>query len=170
MESGRRVQVRDVRTGDVYDVHERTASRELRPGQLICTRVAPAPETYEFFGGIEPVALHERDQLINVLDSDPDPVDLVDFLSHRFAPPTLVNTEGDLLMLCEATVRVNADIEPLLDNAYDRVEEDTPAWLDHVMTHGNSHISAYNLLRNSGLKSTARGKCYTPLGVHPWEK
>ena len=142
VESGRRVQVRDVRTGDVYDVHERTASRELRPGQLICTRVAPAPETYEFFGGIEPVALHERDQLINVLDSDPDPVDLVEFLSRRFAPPTMVNTEGDLLTLCEATVRVNADIEPLLDNAYDRVEEDTPAWLDHVMTHGNSHISA----------------------------
>lgn len=142
VESGQRVQVRDVRTGDVYDVHERTASRQLRPGQLICTRVTPTSETYEFFGGIEPVTLHERDQLIGLLDADPDPVDLVDFLSRRFAPPTMVNTEGDLLMLCEATARVNADIGDLLDTTFDRVDEDTPTWFEHVMTHGNNHISA----------------------------
>jgi hypothetical protein len=41
----------------------------------------------QFFGGVEPVALHERDPLIDLLDSEPDPVELVAQLSRRFAPP-----------------------------------------------------------------------------------
>ncbi|MBX7435444.1 SEC-C domain-containing protein [Mycobacterium sp. Y57] len=139
---GRQVRVRDVRTGDVYDVQERTASRSLQPGQLICTRVTPTPEAYEFFGGIDPVALHERDLLIDLLDSEPDPVDLVDFLSRRFAPATLVNTEGDPLAICEATVRVDPGIGARLDDAFDRVDEDAAQWFEHVETHGVDHISA----------------------------
>ncbi|PRC59611.1 hypothetical protein C6A85_22545, partial [Mycobacterium sp. ITM-2017-0098] len=38
---GRGLTVRDVRTGDVHEVQERTASRQLKAGQLICTRVLP---------------------------------------------------------------------------------------------------------------------------------
>ena len=76
------------------------------PGSLICARVVPAGDTMQFFGGLEPVALHERDRLIDLLDTEPDPVELVAYLSRRFAPPTLTNTEGDPLAICEATVRV----------------------------------------------------------------
>jgi hypothetical protein len=49
----------------------------------------------QFFGGVEPVALHERDPLIDLLDSEPDAVALVAQLSGRFAPPAVVNTKGD---------------------------------------------------------------------------
>lgn len=58
--SGHGVTMRDVRTGDVHEVSEHTASRSLQPGQLICARVLPTGDTLQFFGGIEPVALHER--------------------------------------------------------------------------------------------------------------
>ena len=103
---GESVTVRDVRSGDTHDVHERTASRQLKPGQLICARVVPAGDNMQFFGGVEPIALHERDPLIDLLDNEPDPVELMATLSRRFAPATLTNTEGEPLAICEATVRV----------------------------------------------------------------
>ena len=64
VQPGQGVTVRDVRTGDTHEVRERAASRHLKPGQLICARVVPAGDTMQFFGGLEPVALHERDALI----------------------------------------------------------------------------------------------------------
>lgn len=94
---GRGVTVRDVHTGDTHEVRERAASRQLKPGQLVCARVVPAGDTMQIFGGLEPVALHERDRLIDLLDTEPDAVTLVAELSRRFAPPTLANTEGDPL-------------------------------------------------------------------------
>ena len=84
--------MRDLRTGDVHQVQERTASQALTAGALVCARVVPAGDTTQIFGGIEPVALHERDELIALLDSRPDPLELVDFLTRRFAPPALDNT------------------------------------------------------------------------------
>ena len=139
------VAVRDVRTGDTHEVRERTASRQLKPGQLICTRVLPDGEGMQFFGGVEPVALHERDPLIDLLDVGPDPVELMAALSRRFAPATLTNTEGDPLAICQATLRVGDPerLEAVLDEAYDRLDdEDPPRWHEHVKTHGMSRIRA----------------------------
>jgi len=151
---GQGVRVRDVRTGDVHEVRERMASCQLQPGQLICTRVVSAGQTHQFFGGVEPVALHERDRLIDLLDSEPDPVDLVEFLSRRFAPPTLVNTEGDPLTICEATVRVgdSAGIDALLDDAFDRADDDEPHWIEHVTTNGMQRIRATLSLEGDQLR------------------
>ena len=154
--SGEGVTVRDVRTGDVHEVRERTASRQLRTGQLICTRVLPVGDgTVQFFGGVEPVALHERDELIALLDAEPGPVELVAFLSRKFAPPTLTNTEGDQLTICESTVRVSdpADIEAALDTSYDRIDgAEPPQWLEHVTTHGMQHVRATLALDGNELR------------------
>jgi hypothetical protein len=142
---GASITVRDVRNGDVHEVRERTASRQLKAGQLMCTRVVPAGDSMQFFGGIEPIALHERDPLIELLDSEPDPIDLVDALSRRFAPPTLTNTEGEPTVICEATVRLGDQdkIEGSLDETYDRADGDgPPRWHEHVKTHGMPHIRA----------------------------
>ncbi|MDN4516688.1 SEC-C domain-containing protein [Mycolicibacterium austroafricanum] len=153
---GHGVRVRDVRTGDIHEVQERTASRQLTAGQLICTRVLPAgDDTAQFFGGLEPVALHQRDALIALLDEGPDPVDLVAFLSLRFAPPTLTNTEGDPLIICEATVRVSdpAAMESALDHTFDRVEDaEPPQWFEHVTTHGMERIRATVVLDGETLR------------------
>ena len=74
---GENITVRDVRNGDVHEVRERTASRQLKAGQLICARVVPADDSMQFFGGVEPIALQERDRVIDLLDTEPDPVELV---------------------------------------------------------------------------------------------
>jgi tetratricopeptide (TPR) repeat protein len=82
--------VRDLRTGDAREVSDRTVSRELNVGQMICARIVPAGETMQIFGGIEPVALQDRDDLIALLDSEPEPEELVAFYSRQFAPPASV--------------------------------------------------------------------------------
>jgi hypothetical protein len=85
VQPGRGVTVRDVRTGEVQEVTER--GQALAPGQLICTRMLPTGDGFAFFGGIDPVEPHERDQLIELLDDDPDPGELVAFLSRRLDDP-----------------------------------------------------------------------------------
>ncbi|CKY35911.1 SEC-C motif-containing protein%2Ctetratricopeptide repeat protein [Mycobacterium tuberculosis] len=155
VQPGEGVIVRDVRTGDTHEVHERAASRQLRAGQLICARPVPAGDTMVFFGGIEPVALHERAVLIELLDDEPDPVTLVAQLSRRFAPPTLVNTEGDSLAICEASVRVDdpAGIQGALDGVYDRVDgEEPPRWIEHVTNDGMLRVRATLVLDGDTLR------------------
>jgi hypothetical protein len=152
---GQGVTVRDVRSGDTHEVRERTASRQLKPGQLVCARAVPAGDTMQFFGGLEPLALHEREPLIDLLDSEPDPVTLVAALSRRFAPPTLTNTEGDPLALCEAIVRVGdpAGIQAVLDDTYDRVDgAEPPRWFEHLTTGGMPRIRAALVLDDDTLR------------------
>jgi len=158
---GQGVTVRDVRTGDTHEVRERAASRQLKPGQLVCARVVPAGDTMQFFGGLEPVALHERDPLIDLLDTGPDAVTLVAQLSRRFAPPALANTEGDPFAICEATVHVGdpAGIEAALDDTYDRVDGDEPPrWFEHVTTQGMLRIRAALVLDGHTLRVEANSE------------
>ena len=158
---GQGVTVRDVRTGDTHEVRERAASRQLKPGQLVCARVVPTGDATQFFGGLEPVALHERDPLIDLLDTGPDAVTLVAQLSCRFAPPALANTEGDPLAICDATVHVSdpAGIEAALDDTYDRVDGDEPPrWFEHVTAQGMMRIRAALVLDGHTLRVEANSE------------
>ena len=145
---GEGMTLRDVRTGDVHQVRERAGSTQVKVGQFYCARVVPAGDTMQIFGGIEPVSLGERDELIALLDNDPDPVELVAALSRRFAPPVLHNTEGESMVMCDATLRVAdpAGLIEALDDAYDR-DDDQPdgtlVWFEHVITHGMQRIRAH---------------------------
>lgn len=160
---GESMEWRDVRTGDVHDIRERTASRQVKPGELYCARVVPAGETTQIFGGLEPVSLGERDHLITLLDNDPDPLELVAFLSRRFAPPVLLNTEGEPSVLCDATLRVTdpASLADALDGEYDRHEEgpkDMPVWFEHVTTRGIERIRAELHLHGGELRVHANSE------------
>jgi tetratricopeptide (TPR) repeat protein len=156
VKAGLSVTARDVRSGDTHEVVSRTASRHLKSGQLICARLVPVgDDSMQFFGGIEPIALHERDSLIELLDADPDPVELMDALSRRFAPATLTNTEGDPLAICAATVRLGDPerVEAALDEAYDRAHGDEPPrWHEHVTTHGMPRVRAVLVLNDNTLR------------------
>jgi hypothetical protein len=153
--------LRNVRTGDRHQVTERRGSTQLRVGDLICARVSPAGDTMRIFGGIEPVGLAQRDELIELLDSEPDPVELVAFLTRRFAPPTLCNTEGDPLVFCEASLdSVNPTaLAQALDALYDRADPTAatdadadaangevgaaPArWFEHISIDGMNRLRA----------------------------
>lgn len=149
---GEGMTMRDVRTGDIHEVSERSASSMVRVGEFFCGRIVPAGDTMQIFGGMEPLSLVERDQLVAILDEEPDPVELVAILSRRFAPPTLANTEGEPIVLCDATLRVDdpGALSVALDAAYERVEDDddgASVWLEKVITHGMPRIRAHLDLR-----------------------
>lgn len=140
--AGEGLVLRDVRTGDRHEVRERTASQSLRRGDLICTRVVPAGPEWQLVGGVEPVALHQRDAAIELLD-DGDPFELVSFLSARFAPPTLQNTEGEDLVECTTTIRVSdpSALAAELDQRFDRSDDDgSPCWDETVETMGMTRL------------------------------
>ena len=155
--------VRDVRTGDIHDVRERAGSTQVSAGQFYCLRVIPVGESMQIFGGIEPVSLGERDTLIALLDDDPDPVDLVAALSRRFAPPTLLNTEGESLMMCDATLRIGDPhaLTQALDDTYERVDDNadgTLVWFEPVITDGMQRIRAHIELRDDQLHVQANSQ------------
>jgi tetratricopeptide (TPR) repeat protein len=158
VQPGHGLTLRDVRTGDRHQVSERRGSTQLRAGDLICARVLPAGDSMQIFGGIEPVGLAQRDELIELLDNEPDPVELVAFLTRRFAPPTLCNTEGDPLVFCQASLEsVNpAALAQALDARYDRAGNEetdvqaatseagvpTSRWFEHITTDGMNRLRA----------------------------
>ncbi len=125
---------RDVRTGDVHEVTEHAASRQLRVGALICARVVPTGKTMAVFGGIEPVSLHARDALLELLDDEPDPLELAEFCTQRFAPPVLVNTENEPLVLQEVVLATSAPeaLAAALDTTYERIEQSDVATWHHL--------------------------------------
>lgn len=147
---GEGLTLRDIRTGDIHEVRERTASRQLQAGQLICARVVPAGDGMVMYG-LEPVDLRERDALIELLDVEPDAVTLVAQLTRRFAPPKLVNTEGDPMVLCTATVQGRDLTEDALDGVYDRVDGE-PQWMEYVTTDGLQRIRAALIFEGDTLK------------------
>ncbi|CCG03605.1 SEC-C metal-binding domain-containing protein [Blastococcus saxobsidens] len=132
---------RDLRTGDRVDVRERAGSTAVRKHMLVCARFVPAGETIQCFGGMEPVQLHERDALLDLLDREPEPQALVEFLSARFAPPELRNTEGDPMVQCEATLRSaeQDELAEALDETYER-DGAEPRWHDFVRMHGMQRV------------------------------
>ncbi len=142
---GTSVTLRDVRTGDVHVVRERTASRVLSVGTFLCSRVVPAGDTWQIFGGAEPVALHERESLMALLDADPHPVELVEFLSRRFATPTMTNTEGEPFELHEVTLRSSdpAAVATRLDAAYGPPDADGAVLTWHERVPGRQEVRAF---------------------------
>jgi tetratricopeptide (TPR) repeat protein len=145
---------RDIRTGDRVDVRECTASRSFKVGELICARLVPAGDTIQIFGAFEKVALRERDDLIALLDAGPEPEEVAALLSARYAPPQLQNTEGEPMVMCEATLRSDNPVAlaGLLDRAYDPVEGEAGQWVEHVTTHGMERIRATLELDGADLK------------------
>lgn len=80
---GEGVTFRDLRTGDLVDVRERAGSHQLKVGRFYCARVVPAGDSFQIFGGIEPVPIGEHNELSTFLAGEPDPIALVETLSRH---------------------------------------------------------------------------------------
>jgi SEC-C motif len=166
VEAGVSVSLRDIRTGDTAEASERTASRDLRVGQLICTHLLPVGDDHvAIYGGVEPVALHHRDTLVALLDAEPEPEDLVEFFTRRFAPPMLQNTEGDPLVLGKAELRSDdpAGLAAALDQSYRREQADPaePAiaeWVETKTVDGLDRLTASLRLYGATLTITANSE------------
>ncbi|WP_238565188.1 SEC-C domain-containing protein [Rhodococcus qingshengii] len=85
-EPGQLVTLSDVRNGHLVKVTDEWGSLNLEPGTLVCARVLPAGSTMRTFGGIEPLAVEDKKELIQLIESeDTEPGQLVEFLSRGLA-------------------------------------------------------------------------------------
>lgn len=109
---GAGVTLRDVRTNDRHEVADRQLSGSIRRGDMVCCRLLPVGDGVEIFSGVEPVPAHLQEATLAVLDAqgdeDADPLAMIEILSARFQPPTMVTGEGKPLVLCRAELDVPA--------------------------------------------------------------
>lgn len=107
VERGVGMAVRNVLDGERVFVHEVLGSQDVHVGMLFVSLVLPVDdERFGFFGGIEPVSLTQRPEVIDLLDSCPEPIELVAMMTDRFAPTTFTTTTGDLLEPTTAVIKV----------------------------------------------------------------
>ena len=147
VEPGVSVTLRDLRTGDVIDAADSVASQTLRPGHLVCCHLLPRPDGDHAIYSIDPIRLHERSELMELLDEDEvDPERLVTFLSRHLAPPALVNTEGHPLILCDVQLKSSdpAALAAALDTRFGPadVADDESTWIDQLELEGTETIRA----------------------------
>ncbi len=145
---GSGLSLRDVRTGDQLEVVERTASQQLRVGDFFCGRVVSAGSTTQIFGGLEPIVPSQRQQLIDLLDDEmTDPLELVEFLSARFAPTRVVTRDGHPMVLCEARFEVDAvGIRRKLGRRYGAGQDDSWTWSEDSRIHGTLRLEGGELV------------------------
>lgn len=94
VEPGEGVTVRDLRSGDVVEVRERSFSRRARPGMLVCARAVPDGETNQFVGTVLNVPAGQEAHVLGLLDEG-DPVAIADWVALASRPPQLRAREGE---------------------------------------------------------------------------
>lgn len=93
VERGVGMSLRNLASGDVADVRERTASRSARVGECYCARVVPDGASNQIVGGVFQVrAGHE--QTVLDLCGEADPLELCAWAGALAQPPRIVNRPG----------------------------------------------------------------------------
>lgn len=93
VERGVGVRLRDLATGEVVDVRERSASREVERGERYCARVVPDGATHQIVGGVFPVRAGHEAAVLDLCDAG-DPVELCAWAGALVRPPTIVHRPG----------------------------------------------------------------------------
>lgn len=130
---GAGVQVRDLRTGDVLDVRERTFSRTAQKGSLLCARAVPDGRTHQFVGGLFTVPPGRERSLLDVLD-EADGFELLEWIAALERPPVLIGPDGEVLDLAELPEVPVSDVSPpgpgMQEAMLAFVEEQEQRWCD----------------------------------------
>lgn len=109
--AGDGVTLRDLRRGEVHDVHDVAFSAQARPGQLVLGWVVPDGDRHQLLPGAAFVDPSSVDYLLALLD-DGDAEGLLTWLRIRSQPPRLATTDGEPVVLCVAELDVE-DLDPV---------------------------------------------------------
>ncbi len=104
--------LRNLGTGDVVDVRERSASTLARVGERFCARVVPDGASNQIIGGTFPVRTGQEATVLDLCAGD-DPVALCAWVGALRQPPRLVHSPGliDEMLDKDAIEAVLADFE-----------------------------------------------------------
>lgn len=125
---GAGLRARDLRTGDVVDVRERTFSREAPPGSFVCARAVPDGDTHQLVGGLFPVAPGTEAAVLALCEAE-EPEALCEYVGSLYRPPELRTREGEPIVACTAELELPepAEAVTVLDVHYQR---DGEAWVE----------------------------------------
>lgn len=101
---GTTITLRDLHTEQTTEVRERTASRQLRRGDLLLARILPTGDG-AMLALVLAVPRQQRSRLLQVVSGDADA--LFGWLQDAARPPHLTNTEGHELVLLEQRWRLS---------------------------------------------------------------
>lgn len=104
-EPGAWVEVLDTLTGGRITVSERTASRSLRDGDYVFTRILEAGPVHQFMSLLIPIPMAQRERLLTLLGDGADTEELASWVGLLFAPVHMVNYEHEETVLCHLVVR-----------------------------------------------------------------
>ncbi len=93
IDPGATMTLRNLATGDVAEVRERTASTRVRIGERYCARVVPDGATNQIIGGTFGVRTGHETTVLD-LCAEGDPVALCAWAGALARPPSLVRTPG----------------------------------------------------------------------------
>ncbi len=85
--------LRDLATGEVAEVRERTASTQIEIGERYCARVVPDGATNQIIGGVFPVRTGHETTVLD-LCADGDPIALCAWVGALAQPPRIVHSPG----------------------------------------------------------------------------
>jgi len=93
VEPGVAMTLRDLATGEVAEVRERTASTQIEVGERYCARVVPDGATNQIIGGVFPVRTGHETTVLD-LCADGDPIALCAWAGALARPPRIVHSPG----------------------------------------------------------------------------
>lgn len=133
-ERGVSLTMRDCRTGEHFEVHDVTASREGQIGEMVLAHLGRVGDELIFVGPPLAVAHRDRDRALELTDYEHiDALDIADWYAAACAPPVLVNREGHATVLCDIETAATASREEMigiLDSAFRSDGDDR--WLDVI--------------------------------------
>lgn len=126
---GTGITVRDLRTGDVLEVRERSFSRQARRGALVCARAVPDGHSHQFIGGIFAVAPGRERHLLTLLD-ERDGLGVLTYVAALHRPPVILGPDGQVIELPSPSAKppvlpapASLELEQALLNFQDEQEQ-----------------------------------------------
>ncbi|MGH9276667.1 MAG: YecA family protein [Acidimicrobiales bacterium] len=157
VDPGTGLQVRDLRSGDVLHVRERTLSQHVQTDSFVCARAVPDGETHQFVGAVLPVAPGRETDVLDLCDEE-DAEALCEYAAVLQRPPKLETREGEPLMDCRAILDVpdSSRAADILDAHYTREGD---AWVDlHAIDVDEEIVRGTLTLTGSRLEMTTNSE------------
>jgi hypothetical protein len=120
--------LRDLATGDVTEVRERSASRDAHAGERYCARVVPDGESHQIIGGVFAVRTGHEQTVLD-LCGDADPFELCAWAGALIQPPRIAHRPGMIDSMLDRDA-----IEAALDDLGEADESAVMARLDEEIS------------------------------------
>ncbi|HET6873686.1 MAG TPA: SEC-C metal-binding domain-containing protein [Acidimicrobiales bacterium] len=151
VEPGKGLTLRDLRTAEVKEVRERSGSRNLPVGTLICSRAVPDGDNYQLVGNGFMLRVGIEAEALDLLDRR-DKVEIAAYATALERPPTLSTREGEAMVECQAVLEVDdpEGARSVLDALYSK--EGDGRWNEtHDLSSGDTILRATLILEGRRL-------------------